>query len=42
MDEKERLIISHLRKDARLSLGAVSQALNVPLSSSLWFGIVRV
>ena len=33
MDEKERLIISHLRKDARLSLGAVSQALNVPLST---------
>ena len=33
MDEKERLIISHLRKDARLSLGAVSRALNVPLST---------
>ncbi len=33
MDEKERLIISHLRKDARLSLGAVSQTLNVPLST---------
>ncbi len=33
MDEKERSIISHLRKDARLSLGAVSHTLNVPLST---------
>lgn len=33
MDEKERLIISHLRKDARLSLGLVSHTLNVPLST---------
>ncbi len=33
MNEKERLIISHLRKDARTSLVAISHETNIPIST---------
>lgn len=33
MEEKERQIISHLRKDARTSLAAISQEIEMPIST---------
>jgi len=33
MNEKERLIISHLRKDARTSLASISQEIHIPIST---------